>query len=119
MNLFNESFHCRYSKGKCHPNPYGITSNSNTQGQHRVSINHVLLYFRKKNSPTVLVTLKTQMYMLFLYHEKYPWSKRWSYLAFNKELTELLMLSVIFKTNICVSGSILSSAKLFFMSNSG
>lgn len=48
MNLFNKSFHCRYSKGKCHPNPHGITSNSNIWGQQSVYINHVLLYFRKK-----------------------------------------------------------------------
>lgn len=32
MNLFNRSFHHRYSKGKCHPNLYGITTNSKYTG---------------------------------------------------------------------------------------
>ena len=30
--LFDKSFHHRYSKGKCHPNPHGITMNSKYTG---------------------------------------------------------------------------------------
>lgn len=68
MNIFNKSFHHRYSKGKCHPNPYRIKTNSKYTGP--IECKSILLpYFRIFFSLMVLVTLKMQMFMLISYHK--------------------------------------------------
>lgn len=56
MNLFNRPFYHRYGKGKCYPNPYGITTNSKYMGP--TECKSIMFYYpsEKYFSLMVLVT---------------------------------------------------------------
>lgn len=114
-NVFDKSFHHRYSKGKCHPNPHGITMNYKYIRPPKSANQSCFTIFQKSFFfLMVLVTLKVNIMLIPYYEkEKYLWNSLRVIFLLAKSYTGFLMLS--FSKPILVSGSILFSSKLFFM----